>query len=80
MDMQLKLKRSKEDHMSRGILQTALRNNNVFSRPDAREFSGPAATSEQPTLSDLVLPGSGHKFSDEFACLLSVLCAGGESA
>jgi hypothetical protein len=28
---------------------------------------------EQPTLADLVLPGSGYKFSDEFACLLGVL-------
>ena len=25
---------------------------------------------EQPTVADLVLPGTGHKFSDEFACLL----------
>ena len=31
---------------------------------------------EQPTVADLVLPGTGHKFSDEFACLLRVL--GGE--
>jgi len=31
---------------------------------------------EQPTLADLVLPGTGYKFSDEFACLLRVL--GGE--
>ena len=31
---------------------------------------------EQPTLADLVLPGTGYKFSDEFASLLRVL--GGE--
>ena len=31
---------------------------------------------EQPTVADLVLPGTGHKFSDEFACLLRAL--GGE--
>ena len=31
---------------------------------------------EQPTVADLVLPGSGHKFSDESACVLRVL--GGE--
>ena len=31
---------------------------------------------EQPTLADLVLPGTGRKFSDEFACILRVL--GGE--
>jgi hypothetical protein len=68
--------------MSRGIIQTAPRNDNVFLRPDARELSQPQleVLSEQPTLADLVLPGSGHKFSDEFACLLSVLSAGGESA
>jgi hypothetical protein len=29
--------------------------------------------SELPTVADLVLPGTGHKFSDEFACLLKVL-------
>jgi hypothetical protein len=30
-------------------------------------------TSELPTLADLVLPGTGYKFSDEFACLLRLL-------
>jgi hypothetical protein len=30
-------------------------------------------SSELPTLADLVLPGTGHKFSDEFACLLRLL-------
>lgn len=28
---------------------------------------------ELPTVADLVLPGTGHGFSDEFACLLRVL-------
>ena len=28
---------------------------------------------EQPTMADLVLPGTGYNFSDEFACLLRVL-------
>jgi hypothetical protein len=28
---------------------------------------------EQPTMADLVLPGTGQKFSDEFACLLRAL-------
>jgi hypothetical protein len=28
---------------------------------------------EQPTVADLVLPGTGYNFSDEFACLLRVL-------
>jgi hypothetical protein len=27
---------------------------------------------EQPTVADLVLPGTSYKFSDEFACLLRV--------
>ena len=31
---------------------------------------------EQPTLADLVLPGTGYGFSDEFACLL--VAPGGE--
>jgi hypothetical protein len=30
--------------------------------------------SEQPTVADLVLPGTGYNFSGEFACLLKVLC------
>lgn len=34
------------------------------------------ASEEQPGVADLVLPGSGYKFSDEFARLLRVL--GGE--
>ena len=46
------------------------------------ELENPARTEmqnvsdEQPTVADLVLPGTGYKFSDEFACLLRVL--GGE--
>ena len=28
---------------------------------------------EQPAVADLVLPGTGHKFSDEFACALRAL-------
>lgn len=34
---------------------------------------GVEETSELPTLADLLLPGTGHKFSDEFACLLRLL-------
>ena len=68
--------------MSRGIIQAALRNNKLFFRLEIRELSQPQreALSEQPTLADLVLPGTGQKFSDEFACRLSVLSAGGESS
>jgi len=57
--------------VSRGIIQTIVENNSVFSRFDQSEVA-----SEQPTLADLVLPGSGHTFSDEFACLLRVLSGG----
>jgi len=28
---------------------------------------------EQPTVADLVIPGTDYKFSDEFACLLRML-------
>ena len=67
--------------MSRGIIQTAITNNDVFLRLDARELSQAEreVSSERSTLADLVLPGTGHKFSDEFACVLSVLSARGES-
>jgi hypothetical protein len=77
MDMQLRLRRNKEERMSRGIIQAAIENNEMFSRLDARELSPfQREVSEQPTLADLVLPGTGHTFSDEFACLLRVLSAG----
>jgi hypothetical protein len=81
MDMQLKLRKNKEERMSRGIIQAALENKEMFSRVDARELSlaQREVSSEQPTLADLVLPGTGHTFSDEFACLLRILSAG-ESA
>jgi hypothetical protein len=67
--------------MSRGIIQPAVESNQMSSRLDARELSPlrREMSSEQPTLADLVLPGSGHTFSDEFACLLWVLSTG-ESA
>ena len=67
--------------MSRGIIQAARENNEMLSRLDARELSPleREVSSEQPTLADLVLPGTGHTFSDEFACLLRVLSTG-ESA
>ena len=81
MDMQLKSRRNKEERMSRGIIQAAIERNERFSRLDTRELSPlqREMSSEQPTLADLVLPGTGHTFSDEFARLLRVLSAG-ESA
>lgn len=40
---------------------------------DMREHSRSEDSSELPTLADLLLPGTGYKFSDEFACLLRLL-------
>ena len=59
--------------MSKGIIQNISK---------VAELENPAraerqnVSDEQPTLADLVLPGTGYKFSDEFACLLRAL--GGE--
>jgi hypothetical protein len=36
-------------------------------------MSNPSLSDEQPTLQDLVLPGSSNRFSEEFACLLRLL-------
>jgi len=68
--------------MSRGIIRAALRNKTAFSQLKPRELSQPQreVSSEQPTLADLVLPGTGHAFSDEFACLLNVLSGGKKPA
>lgn len=64
--------------MSRGILQTAPEVSDVFSNMEIRELSHRDMLSEQPTLADLILPGTGRSFSEEFTCLLSLLCAKGE--
>ena len=64
--------------MSRGIIHTASATSGVFSHMEMRELSYRHMSSEQPTLADLILPGTGHPFSEEFTCLLSVLCAKGE--
>ena len=59
--------------MSKGIIHNINR---------VAELENPAVverhnfSDEQPTVADLVLPGTGYAFSDEFACLLRVL--GGE--
>lgn len=52
--------------MSTGIFQNRLAD--LESSVVQNELS-----SEQPTVADLLLPGTGYKFSDEFACLLKVL-------
>ena len=50
----------------------------MFSNVEIRELSHRDTLSEQPTLADLILPGTGRSFSEEFKCLLSLLCAKGE--
>lgn len=59
--------------MSKGIIHNMTRVTGVGD-PEWREIQ--LVSEEQPTLADLVLPGSGHTFSDEFAGLLTRL--GGE--
>jgi len=61
--------------MSKGIIQTIRRAAEVET---AEPFQKLNISDEQPTIADLVLPGTGYKFSDEFACFLRVL--GGENA
>ena len=63
--------------MSKGII-TSLVSGRVFLNREIRELSDCDNLSEQPTLADLILPGSGHSFSEEFSCMLSVLCTNGE--
>jgi hypothetical protein len=68
----LRLRRN-EDPMSKGIIHDISK---------VGELENPAGierhnfSDEQPTVVDLVLPGTGYKLSDEFACVLRVL--GGE--
>jgi len=65
--------------MSQGILHTAPEIGSSFSNVDIREVSHRDMLSDQPTLADLILPGTGRSFSEEFTCMLRVLCARGES-
>ncbi len=65
--------------MSRGILHTAPETGSLFSKVEVRQLSHRDLLSDQPTLADLILPGTGRSFSEEFSCLLRVLCARGES-
>jgi hypothetical protein len=68
----LRLNRN-EDLMSKSIIHNISK---------VAELENPAGverhnfSDERPVLADLVLPGTGYKFSDEFACVLRVL--GGE--
>jgi hypothetical protein len=57
--------------MSTGIFQSIQKMAEINIGFESR--AGNELTSEQPTVADLVLPGSGYSFADEFACLLNVL-------
>ena len=65
--------------MNRGILHTAPETGSLFSKMEIRELSHCDMLSDQPTLADLILPGTGRSFSEEFTCMLRALCARGES-
>ena len=59
--------------MSKGIIHNI---SNVAELENPAGVERHNFSDEQPTVVDLVLPGTGYKFSDEFACVLRVL--GGE--
>lgn len=61
--------------MDKGIIQSIGKAADVGG---TEPFQRLKISDEQPTVADLVLPGTGYKFSDEFAYFLRVL--GGESA
>ena len=56
--------------MSKGIIHKISRVAELENPPLAERHN---FSDEQPTLADLVLPGTGYKFSDGFACVLRVL-------
>jgi hypothetical protein len=62
-----------EDIVSKGIIHNV---SNIAELDDPAGIERHNFSTEQPTVADLVLPGTGYKFSDEFACLLRAL--GGE--
>jgi hypothetical protein len=72
-----RLSRSEEHNMSKGIIHS-INNAAPLGSPGTPDTM--SVSDEQPTLADLVLPGTGHNFSDEFACLLRVLGGARESA
>jgi hypothetical protein len=59
--------------MSKGIFHNISR---VSGLETVEAVEWQSASDERPRVADLVLPGTGHQFSDEFACLLRML--GGE--
>ena len=75
MAMLSRSSRNEEHEMSKGIIHTIRKAVEVETTEPFQRLN---ISDEQPTVADLVLPGTGYKFSDEFACFLRVL--GGESA
>jgi hypothetical protein len=63
--------------MSRGILHAAPEIGGLFSKVEIRDIFYRDMLSDQPTLADLILPGTGRSFSEEFTCLLGLLCEKG---
>jgi hypothetical protein len=51
--------------MSKGIMHNISK---VAKLEDPARAERQNISDEQPTVADLVLPGTGYKFSDEFAC------------
>jgi hypothetical protein len=66
--------------VSRGIIQNAIENKSVIMGVELRDPSDPEVKfeSEQPTLADLIVPGTGRSISAEFECLLRLLIGNGE--
>jgi hypothetical protein len=66
--------------MSRGIIQNAVENKSVIMGVALRRFSDLESRfeSEEPTLADLITPGTGRSISAEFNGLLRVLIANGK--
>ena len=59
-----------ENVMSKGIIHNISK---VAELEDPARVESHNFSDEQPSVADLVLPGTGYKFSDEFACLLIAL-------
>jgi len=73
--MPSRFSRNEEYEMSKGIIHKI---GTPVESDIARPFQGPGVSNEQPTVADLVIPGTGHAFSSEFACLLKILAGGRE--
>ena len=60
--------------MSKGILQAISKVAELDNTEPPQRLD---TSDEQPTVADLVLPGTGRKFSDEVAVMLSLLSGEG---